>query len=488
MRNRKPYNPKRFEWKFYQINPNTFFYQTYNQGPTLRACPEGLRPFLVRNEPVAHTSYKGLKEGYITTYLVQSSVENLDRTSKENGRILKIRTLDSKFGASNISFNPKFDDDYNIFSRHINLNNLRDSLIQILRDDVVEFCHRKAARESIPRLEGHYTLVDKIEPNPKFTPIKPKKNELVKLGKGFFHDICAINIGLDFSRGCVSNITPEGIYDLNGRCDYCYAYQNGPSFLETLYDFDEGFLIERLNERIEELKINKGERVYLRIGQTTEANIPEPIRSFPGFKDNLKIALNALTRIKEDYDLRIAMPTKIPDFDGETIEMFRKLNISIFASIGYKELERGIVRLGYPPEKRLEKILELGKMELNANIYIATDITNHNNMQENAKMAIDFYEENKKYLGLQFLDVRITNKNTAGIIGGECWSCLKYNQQQDMFSPEGNWVLSGQNYLQAHHTDPYFLDLIGDNKGRVRLCSTHVSEEERRCGMCFMDR
>ena len=419
MKNRKPYNPKRFEWKFYKIKDGLFIYQTYNQGPTLRACPEGLRPFLACNEPIAHTHYEGSKEGYITSYLIKSDIQKLSSITRENGRILNVR---------NINYRDLVADwEFNIFSRHVELSDLMDAFVNMTRDDITEFCHERGSR-LIRTDKEHYSLVDKIEPNPRFTLIKPKENELVKLGKGFFHDRCIINLGLDFSRGCVSNTTPEGIYDLDGRCGYCYAFQNGPSFLETLLDFDEAFLLERLDKRIKELGINKGERVYLRIGQTTEANTPEPIRSFPGFRDNLKIALSALIKAKDDYDLRIAMPTKIPEFDKETIEMFRRLKISILASIGYPELEKGIIRLGFTTEKRLESILELAKEALNANIYVVTDITNHNNMQDDAKMALEFFKKNKKYFGLQILDVRITSKEHAKKLVGPAGVALNiYN-------------------------------------------------------------
>lgn len=480
MYKRKPYNPKRFEWKFYQINNNLFFFQIYNQGPTLRTAPVALRDLFAHEGPVGHTHYSGSKEGYITSYLLKTSEKDLRRITEDNGRIFKLRFVDN----STRDFGPVTDFEFNIFSRYAGLSDLKNYFISMIRDDVTEFCHYNSAEE-FSNKKKHYKLVRKIEPNPRFTLIKPKENELVKAGKGFFDTGCIIFIGMDFSRGCVSNITPDGWYDLEGRCGYCYAYQNGPSFLETLYDFDKNYFIDKFEER--RSKLNLEGPIHVRIGQTTEANVPEPIRSFPGFRDNLKIALDALIYLSEKYRLSIAMPTKIPDFDKESIELLKRLDISILASIGYRELERGIVRLGYSPERRLENILELGKMGLNANIYVVTNITDHRLMQEDAKMAIEFFKKHKKYLGLQFLDIRITNKRTAATIGGAPWSHLVHSSQQDFFLESGKWGRTGQNYLHALITDPYFLDLIGDNKGKIRLCSTHVVEDERRCGQCFMD-
>ena len=477
MKNRKPYNPKRFEWKFYRIEDNLYFFQTYNQGPTLRACHEGLRPFLVRNEPVAHTSYEGSKKGYITTYLLKTNERKLEDVAGNYYRKIKVRKLQ-------VYLDKGIDSEFNIFSRIIDIGELKKSLIYVNRDDIFEFCHERAAKEK--KNGEHYLLVDKIDPNPRFTLIKPKENEVVKFGKGFFHDICPINIGMDFSRGCVSNITPDGIYDLNGRCGYCYAYQNGPSFLETLYDFDEKLFMDKMHSKIKDLNLNNNE-IYVRIGQTTEASIPPIVKNFPGFVDNLKIALEGLVRLSDEYKLRIAFPTKVPEFDDETVKLLKRLNVSVFASIGYRELEQGIINLGYPPEKRLENILSLAEMGVNANIYITTNLTEHMLMQDDAKMAMDFFEKNKDKLNLQLLDIRIVNKRIAEMIGGAPWGCLKVSEQKDFFI-DGKWGLTGQSYLHAHHTDPYFLELVGNNKGKIRLCSTHVKDGNRKCGMCFMDK
>jgi len=479
---RKPYNKKRFEWKLYHIKDDLYFFQTYNQGPTLRTAPDLLRPLFAHKGPVGHTYYKGSKEGYITSYLLRSNEFELRDIAKNSGKKLNIRSAHNNH---NRDLGLNEDVEFNIFSRYtIGLENLENNFYFMIRDDVVEFCKRKGS-ETIQNGD-HYKRVDKIEPDPKFTLITPKINELIKAGKGFFDNGCIIYLGMDFSRGCVSNITPDGWYDLESRCNYCYAYQNGPSFLETLLDFDKNLFIDRFEGKIEEVGLKRNKTLYVRMGQTTEVNTPEPIRSFSGFVDNLKIALNALVYLSEKYDIRIALPTKIPDFDEETINLFKKLNISILASIGYRELEKGIINLGYPTEKRLENILKLGKMGLNASVYVATNITNHNLMQNEAINAIDFFEKHKEHLNLQFLDMRITNKRIAESIGGAPWSQLVRHSQKDLFFEEGKWGRTGQNYLHALTTDPYFLKLVGDNKGKVRICSTHV-EDHKRCGQCFMD-
>ncbi|MBW2986616.1 hypothetical protein KY333_04570 [Candidatus Woesearchaeota archaeon] len=480
---RKPYNKKTNQWKFYRAGEHLLF-QVYNVGPAIRVCPAELVQLLARPDPIAHTSYKGSKKGYVTTYLVDGDVPEIWNVTTRNGKTPELRT-------ANEALDSTVDKQFNIFSRVVSLTkDLRSTLIQSIRDDVQEFCNKKPSSEKNREKGRHFTLVKRIEPEPKFTLIKPGQFSVVKDGKGAFHSICLIDIGFDFSKGCASTTTPDGFYNPKGRCSYCYAYQNGPCFIDTLFDIDEAYLKERIQAKIEERGFQKKRTLYFRLGQTVESHIPHTLRKFPGFYDPLKVTLRTMAKLAKKRRVRGAMPTKTLEFDKELVKLFKAANVSVLASTGYEQLESGMVEHGCDVEQRLDTILRYGQAGVNANIYIATDVTRSMaHMQPEAKRAYDFWQEHKKHLGVQFLDIRITKKSDAKLIGGQLWDALKYDGDQvNALLTRGHWGQNSQNYLHALITHPDYLKVIGRNRGKIRLCSTHAREEERRCGKCFMDK
>ncbi len=480
---RKPYNKKTNYWKFYRAGEHLLF-QAYNIGPTIRVCPAELVPLLARPDPIAHTSYRGSKKGHVTTYLVDGDMQKVWEIAHTHNKTPEIRSADAGLDA-------EVDKQFNIFSRVVSLTrDLRSTLIQSIRDDVQEFCNKKPIAEKNREQGRHFKHVDSIEPEPSFTLIKPGQYSVVKDGKGAFHSICLIDIGFDFSKGCASTTTPDGFYNPKGRCSYCYAYQNGPCFIDTLFEFDEDYLREHIQAKIEERGFEKKRTLYFRLGQTVEAHVPHALRKFPGFYDPLKVTLEVLAKLAKERRIRGAMPTKTLEFDKELVRLFKAANVSILASIGYEQTEAGVVKLGCDTGQRLDTILRYGQAGANANIYIATDVTRSmEHMQPEAKRAFEFWERNKKYLGVQFLDIRITNKLDAKLIGGQSWAALKYDGHQvNALVQRGHWAQNKQNYLHALITHPDYLKVIGRNQGKIRLCSTHAREEERRCGKCFMDK
>ncbi len=505
--NRKPYSKKGTYWKFYQISADTFFLQTYNKSRTPRAFPEELTSVLAQKTPIAYTAYHhSAKKGFVTTYLINCSSTDLQYISVKKKKLIEIRQINQKLGKD-------IDDKFNIISQHIDLGTLTDSLIQILRDDIQEFCTPKKTNDKLefkPKKKSkkkkpkpaeepvkHYSLVERIQIEPRITLINPGKNGLVREGKKHFHDICMLDIGLNFSKGCISTITPEGFYDPGKRCSYCYAHQNGPSYLDTVFDFDEKTLIEGINKKVEEINEKRREKrlkipntTRIRIAQNVEANTAPIMKNIPGFRDNLKIALNALATLSKERKITGAMPIKVIQYDKELAKLYQEAKISLIASVGYEKLEEGIVSYGFTTKKRLNEILKYAKEGVNAGIYVQTDITRGLDcLQDEAKMALDFFEKHKEYLWAQFLDMRITKKKDAEIIGGMPWAeLINLNNQKKLFIDQrGDWRRTGSNNLCANHTHPDFFKAIGKNNSKIRLCSTHVVEEEQRCGKCFMD-
>jgi len=471
--------------KFFHLKDDLFLLHEYNRSSTINACPPKLTPYLVHQEPVVHTFFKGgsSKKGHITSYLLKGSIGDIGKTTIKSGKIPEVSKI-------NRNISPEVDNTYNIFYRHINLEGLQTSIINAIRFDISRFCKEKEAKDN---LEGdHFTLVDRINPNPKFTLINPGEGKgIIKYAKGKFYDICILDIGLDFSMGCISNVTPDGLYAPWGKCSYCYEWQNGPCTLDTLFDINEDWLTERLKDQIRERELDKRKKLFFRFGQGTETMIPQYIQEWEGFQNNLKIALRSLIRIKEELGIKIsvAMPTKIPEFDEELAELFKGANVALLGSIGYSSLETGMVAHGFGVNERLEGLLEYRRKGVNANIYIATNIVNSlDEIQEDARIALAFSEKNE--IPLQMLDIRATKKKDVELITEMSWEEALANPDQiNLFrSSQGGWRLTGQSYLHAQKTNQDFLDIIENNKGDIRMCSTHVVKEEQKCGKCFMDK
>jgi|GEM_PF-4550741 len=478
-RKRKPFNKKSRVWKCYQAADDLFFIQLYSGGAALRECPEPLRPFSVHDGPVGQTEYAGSKQGHITTYLLRTTRSALDAAASAKYKSVEVRPIPS-FEQPEL-----LDHDFNISSRHLDLGALNERFLNTQRHDIVEFCHEKPGKEC--RLGLEHLVVETLGPLLAFHLKEPGKFDLVLDGKGTFHDLCPIDIGIDFSKGCVSTVAPDGTYDPTRRCSYCYAHQNAPCYLDTCYGFDEAGLLERIMRKSDERGLHGPLR--LRFGQRTDANAPSPLHDVPGFPDSLTIALRAVGELAKERELTVAMPTKFPQYDPEVAKLLMAANVTVLVSIAYDLLEPGVVSYGFTVQKRLSEALKLAEAGVNTALYVATDITRSlEEVQDEAKRAREFFEQHRDVLQLQYLDMRITKRRDAPIIGGDTWERLKYNPQRALFEElEGRWQLTGQNYLAARETHPDFLDLIGNNRGDIRLCSTHVDDAQR-CGNCFMEK
>ncbi|MFH1211402.1 MAG: hypothetical protein V1659_00555 [Candidatus Woesearchaeota archaeon] len=522
---KKPWGKKRtYRWKFYQVpgSDNLFFFQTYGLDPSVKACPRALQDFLVAPDPVASAEYRGFRTGFITTYLIGANPGLLKAAAAMKWKTIEIRRLPGSAEESVLEshvdedlFGPvpespqtrnahqvhmlgeEADTTYCIRSRHIDLDSIRPGLTDLFkamtRDDVAEFCHYKPAANPPEDFCAGYTLVDRIEFTPHYVVWPPKRHQLVREGKGAFPDfagLCRLKIGIDFSKGCLANTSPEGIYNPENRCKYCYAFNNGPPFLYTGYSFDQATLIQRINQFACQLGLAPDAPLFLRLGQTTEVFVPRSLRHFSGFIDNLDIALDALAELSCERPIRAALPAKCLEFEKPLAKKLIRANTVLLASNGYQQLEPGIVGHGFTPQKRLEELLRFAEAGVVSVVYIATDITRGpEHMQDDAKIAMDFFGQHKDVLGLQFLDMRLTRREDAGLIGGDSWDSLKYSSNVNFLGSHGKWYLNKQDHLCPRETHPYFLGVIGNNRGDVRLCSTHVKNKaERRCGMCFMDR
>jgi len=487
------------EWKTYYLEPNLISFQAYNNTFEMRSCPEELRPFLVSESPLAYTSYNGSakKKGNIAHYLLKISPHQLKLLAKEKGHRLIYRNIfNNSHNGDLFSAGIKFEDEsidknYDIsyiFSKDLKKEILK-KILRIDRHDISDFCKQNTSKNLEEKTR--ITFVDEIISQMEFKYVKPKSNELVVSGKSDFYDICKLQIGLDLSRGCIANIFNE-TFAPSKRCEYCYAkWRNGPPALTSQFEFTEEELEERIERKIKTLNLSEKEPIVFRFGQGVEVNIPKYLQILEGYEDNLKKALKVLQKMTFKRDIKTTLVSKIIEYDKERAEDFKSLDLSLVASVGIDSLEEGIVAHGFPTQKRLDELLKYAKDGVNSNIFVAVDVTRgFDCLHDDAKKAFNFFLKHQDYLGLQFLDFRITRKNLCKIISGEeSMAKLTYKNPVDSLPgveliEEGKWAKTSNSAYAAHRTHPDFLSI--KSEGRIRLCSTHVIKEEQACGGCFM--
>jgi DNA repair photolyase len=487
---RKQYSGKK-GWVLYPAGDDRLFLHAYNRKRSLRVCPSQLTHLLVDKKPIGDTTYagSGQKSGSVTSYLIRTDLNALEQIAKANDVSVQIRNIDN---------NTRFDrivERYNIISRYKDMGLFYNNAFQkAIMHDIAKFCEHNISKRPFQGQQIGFSLTDIIRPVFPIPRMQIKAGDLVKNGKGNTSEICLINIGLDFSSGCIANVTPDGYYNPEGYCIYCYAYQNRASPLDTQFDFDAKTLVELIREKAKILEIPESQRLYIRLGQTTEVNIPKALRQLSGARNNLEVALEALSELASYRDIRVMMPTKVPEFDRHMYTLMKSSNTTAIVSFADEQNEPGIVAHGFDVERRLELARELASNGVNTHLYVAVNITaDMSKMQHDANRAVEYaFNEG---MGVQLLDLRLTGKEVArklGIIGNKPgdtkWSDLKYSNQNHLFSGEkGRWHLQGNNYMCARNTDQTFLDAVNDNIGLLRMCSTHTIKDEQRCGLCFTD-
>ncbi len=484
---KKPANKKRKHIKIFKLEDGLFLYQTYFDNG-LDSIPNQLGELKELVDPVAITTYKGKgsKRGVITSFLLNANLNLIIDIVKDAG--YKIDQRDAR----NTEHTEEVDSQFNIHSKHLPLEErLKGNIVQAIREDIVEFCKIPAIKQL--EISTHFQEVQTLDKLkiPIYVLKIPSPNQIVKSGKGTTHPICKIDIGIDTAKACLATIDADGNYNPRGKCSYCYATRyNGGNFLENLFDISQEEFLEILNAKIKELNLSRRKKIYLRFGQSVETCVPKVLRKIKGFENNLPTILDAIVEASKEREYVCAMPTKTIEYNKQLAEKLRKARVSVLSSIGYEALEQGMVRLGFDTKRRLQEILKLAKAGVNANLFVATDITRPmSEMQDEAKRAADFYQKHSEYLGLQFLDIRVTKKIDAEIISGMPWKQMLGQASLLEDNVSNRWQKGSQNYNVAKTTHPDFLGVIGKgNKGKIRLCSTHVKGNEIRCGECFMDR
>ena len=476
--------------KLFKFPNNQYMLTTYSKGNAIGVAPKFVQPFLVSNEPIANTSYKGAgsKQGNITSFLIEGSLSDIE-LARRAARVNKcLEIIDVKPNQS-----AEIDTQFNVQSRYILSDDLVPIFIDATRQDIKKHGAGKEAKKIIS-IDDHFVSINKINPNKILKPFE--SIAVVKSGKGKGEEICQLDIGVDISGGCLANMSPELIYDPKNKCTYCYAYQNGQPFINTLYTINKKTFLEPLVELIgtiletNKLSKNKKPRVNIRFGQTVECFVPDVFRNLEGFEDGLANSLELMLPLHEKYDIRTVIPSKTLVYREEYVRLLKENNTALFASIADDRSEIGMLGHGFTTLVRLDNLLRYAKAGVNSNIYLAVDVGRpKSEWNEYANYAWDFFHEHKDILtALQILDIRITNKDDAIRFGGATWPELKKGSI-GMFdgSEIGQWRLTGNGYLASSKMHSSTRQLIHDSGRQIGACYTHASKKSAKiCSGCSM--
>lgn len=448
----------------------TFFPDIYRAPPP--SASDSLR--------VAHAdySYEGFRRG-IDIFLIKTYLkERRDVGNHEAslyGTDLNFRELDYKRAISltgKLEFvDVRNDIKYDMLAGFEH----KEEVLNLIRRDVLEFCEEEARKPTGTRIE----LVEEIKPKMILREIKQK--ELLRGGKQEYVPSCGLDANLDFSYGCISGMVNGGFLDVFAECDYCYSVYNHKTFSKYIVHIDKEQLIEELKGGYGKQWFKNGTMLngpvsVLRLGKRTESGSKYTL-------DKLVTTLEAC----QEAGTRAVMPTKYLEFNKEIAELFKRTKSSLLYSIGWDELERGACSHGCNNEFRIEQAIKFKEAGVNPIIYLLIDLP-----YPPTKRELDIIKKaEEQKLRIQLLPVRMGDSETALKITGKAWGNLKKPLSHLQLALKGiSYDVCGGGYasnagtLIAQEKDPYWLKLVGNNKGNVRMC--HHDEKETYCGNCFL--
>ncbi len=478
--------------------------------------------------PVARTYFNGggnLKN-WITSYAVLGSREELEAICEQehfDGVFIDTRA-EYRISGFRHDINISIDIlDYDGPLRRLVEENIRDIVAHCTKSKKIYFWGFNDPETLMFLMENgegelnvEATIVESLAPTRKVNLCEPAGFQVGLLGKGQKYLICRLVAGIDVATGCVTNASRDGFYHPEWCCPDCYSGESAKPCADTIYKFTKESLREKFLGQLEEMTVPANGPLIIRLGQRSEANIPREFRELYGAPYGLKTALEFLVELAEERDIRVVLPTKFPDFDGEMIELMKAANVVLQISTLNKEHERGAEEWGYGLQRRLELGLKIAEQGIPTHLFVATNLTEgFPGLHADAQIAYEFWQEHQDILHLMWLDYRIEKKWLADEITGRSWDELK---QKRKFSeddgrievPGGRWRLTANNRLAAMAVHPDFREAVGNNRGNQRFCVTKaipgVSLErgddgivrmfydseskasDNRCGLCFTDK
>lgn len=439
----------------------------YNFFPDIYRAPP---PSLNNSSNIAHVAFTAGKISRgIDIFPINKNHSNLQKE-------IHLKRTVQYSGQEKLNYvDKKHDIKYEIL-RDIKGSKEEEDLLYVIRKDIRDFCRNEAKKITGTSIKYVNAMTPEIEIR------KIKQKSILRGGKQEFVPSCSLEANLDFSWGCVSGFV-NGFLDVFAECKYCYSLYQHKTFSKFVLDLDKKQLKKEL---LGEHSINNNDKgMYgrpinvLRLGKRTESGSRFTL-------DSLVATLETCT----ETDTRVVMPTKYLAFDKEIARLFKRTNSSMLYGIGFDKLERGACSHGCNNAFRLEQARLYRKQGVNSILYLLVDLPHAPGKRE--LEVLRFSRENN--IPAQLLPIRLTSKDIAQEITGMSWESLKGREDKQLlikgFSKEsrektGGYKYVGSGMMSAQEKDQFWLDLVGDNKGFVRMC--HHDEEETYCGRCFLN-
>ncbi len=406
-------------------------------------------------------SYQAFRRGLDVFYL--PSELSLDEVQVK--RVIHERTDPKTLATADITNDVKY--------QALRLFPYIEEALNLTRQDIYDFCKNPATEPTGTSIE----YVDAITPRTELKIIHPEF--LLMGGKQEFVPSCGLEANLDLSYGCISGIV-NGFLDVYAECTYCYAIYNHKTFSKYIVHIDKQHLIEELRGGAK-LNGGDGEELgrlvnILRFGKRTESGSKIT-------KDSLKTSLEALI----ETGTRGVIPTKYLEYDRETAELLKRSKSLALFSRGWDELEKGACSNGCNNEFRLEQAIKYKEAGAPTAIYLLIDLPHAPKKRE-----LDVLKTAREHnIPVQLLSIRIPSGKVAQVVTGMSWESLKMDINAEQLAIPGLGVGSiGMGGYQkkagtliAQEKHPYWLNMVGNNNGMIRMC--HHDEKETYCGGCF---
>jgi hypothetical protein len=287
-------------------------------------------------------------------------------------------------------------------------------------------------------------------------------------GKQDFYPECIFDLNLDLSLWCQSGITTDGKLAPWESCEYCYAAYSHENY-PAIYSVDRKTLGEKIRvERAKRAAEGKPTR-YLRLGKKMDCG-----------SDIFEEALLATFEACIDENIKPILPTKYLRFSEQMAKALERADATLLISLGHDSIEPGAVTHGSTQEWRLEQ----GQLYLRAGVravpYMLADPTR----EDCGPFFADMYRQAKNFPRVQILPLRFMKRTLADKILGS-WANAIGPRKSDLFGKTvGGFEQQLTRNLLHNMVHPTLEAEIGDNDGRIRMCS-HNSNDIW-CGKCFM--
>ncbi len=310
-------------------------------------------------------------------------------------------------------------------------------------------------------------------------------------------NICVGIQNVDFFMGCPAQVPGElmrevilndGQYDPervkrcekkdlpDGRCEYCYDKRKNSGKLN----------LRRITREGKESTLGDFERVFGE-GQTPPFRVIRISKFTEGGHPIAMPLLAEFLGLCKQFDVATVLPTKALPFgkkgltrkvrdcltqevidqvpsEKDLAKLFIDTNSAIYYSLGYRQLETGLVSQGFTPQWRIQQAKGYHEAGVRTSLTVVCDVTRSIKENVKYKSAIDqALKAREKGLVVRILPIRLNSRKVARTIGLN-WDEVHYKEPEKMDS--------NQTFLEGLENYDEDVARLADEKGTYIRLST----------------